>query len=562
MKSYHNINICLVGAANIGKTSLLRTVFRFPNPLNNEKSLIPYAYFFPHQEETNMEKVIKTSKEIEDSVKDMYLSCSFTFQKFIPIYFEIDNPFSSKHPPDVKYFFYDLPGLQNDFSVSWIKKNIHEIDIIIFMADLQNTQKHLEFLKMIIEIAPRRILIICLVNKCDSMIYDVDSEDYVFLDKSSEKVFIYLNNALAEISKEYRRVFSKNITPFFPLSLQNQLGLSYFYQEIENLILQNHQKILKRHLKKELKSLENYISCPHFTLILENCYENFQSYLLHYTDLKISYFWETVKGQLIRYLNEMSLININIIKGKNLILHEKMIEIHEELIKHLTQFIKTKEVLSKMEKYPVDFFESEHSVLIQKLTTIYDQMTLAENIPDAYYTPLQIIYYLETIANFCPDKIEYYSQYFLQMLIEEKNIKKVVENTELLDLIVYLSQSVENFDKLKKYIYVMLISRISALYQIVKRKPDTEMEKFIYYLFTLKKVCKDNLNSRSSQILYVTIKKYISNSLGSGLFNHSSGREICVPKVTNFILHCEDIPEETIYLGILEKSVIRLLQNS
>ena len=230
------INIGLFGCVSVGKSTFLNAMagHHYSDVEIKKTTMVPQVYIEDVCDIVDCQKIREKNRETNDNITKLLESKTFTEDKCEPLYHKINRICDLFNPDiinsNIKINLYDIPGLNDSSSKTiyfdWVQKNIKLFNIIIFMTDITrglNSSDEHEVLNLLMDsMSKYNNKMICLMNKCDDIYYDINLDDLVFEEKEQENIYVHANTTLADMAKSHGfQLNDKNITPFLPISSEN-----------------------------------------------------------------------------------------------------------------------------------------------------------------------------------------------------------------------------------------------------------------------------------------------------------------------------------------------------
>lgn len=259
-----NINIAIIGAVSVGKSTCINSLFieQYSDMKLKRTTAMPQLYIETDIKKHKMkasiilEKNRRINKKYMDSTlgdnKDMKNYKIEEIEYFVP---KISNLIDLKHQ-DAKIVVYDLPGLNDsgtwEMYYNYVRKSFHKFDIVVLVFDINNGINTTDE-KKILELVKEQILnnkkvhdidtsLIILMNKCDEMNVQSKSDmiNY-FNDEEHKDNFIQASTIIKNvINNELKYHIS-------PISCED----SYIYRMLKKNTNKCSTKVLeKKHINK------------------------------------------------------------------------------------------------------------------------------------------------------------------------------------------------------------------------------------------------------------------------------------------------------------------------
>ena len=249
--SKFDISIGLFGCVSVGKSTFINATVgqRLAHTEIKRTTVIPQVYtdadcdsdsvsdgehWHEYSSGPTDPKTVKKINKLSDEQADLLVrNQQFDLVACNPIYHSIrglSSMFDLPEPHHLRLRVYDLPGL-NDYAsrsiyLEWLAHNIERFDILVFITDIHrglNNSDDVEILHMLLQAAKNyQSKVVCLMNKCDDMVYVDSLGDLVFATTEQENIYLEANAALRELAEQYEIELSpETVTLFYPVSLEN-----------------------------------------------------------------------------------------------------------------------------------------------------------------------------------------------------------------------------------------------------------------------------------------------------------------------------------------------------
>jgi hypothetical protein len=565
MDTITRIDIGILGGVSVGKSALIHALFarNFSGELTRE-TMIPQIYIINQQYQQSedaieeMQKICTLNKNVNQKVSELINTGDFVANEYpFPYHYISSDIIQNVVNKDTYLFIYDLPGLDDDkgkkYYFDWAKNNLSELDIIIFVTDIHHgfvDLDEIKILELIFDVMKhhKNIHLICLLNKCDNLIYDENDDELCFLDKESSQFYIDINKFLLESAKKYN-IPKDNFNFFLSISLEKAYVLRalYHYPQIE--LDKNYQKKwfdtydnqeLIKQIKEEYHQriihtgfcifediLKNTIIRQKMKIIINNLYDELNHYSLvdiqsidSYRTIYLPYimnlenhipeesinkiyqtFWNNVKKCLEKCAHTMMATNVNIVGAwKSLMDYYQFENLHFKISNKCLELVKLINELKSIKFYPDDAFQELNKNMQKKLFSIYDdQFTLVpfrENIE--HLTFPRIKNYLEIINQLDSSKLNKYITFFFNKHLNSKNmlfLKKDYTN-EILNVLKYLINIKADKNIIFNVILNVLINKIYVTCH-------NSREKVFNYLIAMHVLLHLHLNKNPLNLLFI-----------------------------------------------------------
>lgn len=174
------INIAIVGAVSVGKSTLLNTLFvdQYTDTKMRRATALPQIY--TESTENFDEKIREKNAKINDEIMKITETTKISYSDIKEIYYRVPKIYDFielKHK-DIYLQIYDLPGLDDsktsEVYMEYVEENFHKFDIVIYMIDIKNTINRSDEMKILEKILKGisenpMIKLIIIFNKCDEM---------------------------------------------------------------------------------------------------------------------------------------------------------------------------------------------------------------------------------------------------------------------------------------------------------------------------------------------------------------------------------------------------------
>ena len=242
----NNISIAILGKVSCGKSTLLNSIYvkKYADMKMKRTTMLPFVYkeankdimANPSSTEIYNENIMMNAQIYSESTVLTNENCK-EISNLVP---GIENFLDL--PENVFLDIYDIPGLDDantsEIYFNWAKENFYKFDIIIHVVDIQsglNTEgefKILDFITDCIKIEKekngRNVPMFTLINKCDDMNYNADSDSFEFVDEELEEMYQQI------VKTTETNLVGKNMSdtehPFIPFSAID----TYIYRMLEN----------------------------------------------------------------------------------------------------------------------------------------------------------------------------------------------------------------------------------------------------------------------------------------------------------------------------------------
>lgn len=242
----NNISIAILGRVSCGKSTLLNSIYvkKYADMKMKRATMLPFVYkeankdimANPTSTEIYNENIMMNAQIYSESTVLTNENCK-EISNLVP---GIENFLDL--PENVFLDIYDIPGLDDatthEIYFNWGKENFYKFDIIIHVVDIQmglNTEgevKILDFITDCIKIEKekngRNVPMFTLINKCDDMNYNADSDSFEFVDEELEEMYQQI------VRTTENNLTTKNMSdiehPFIPFSAID----TYIYRMLDN----------------------------------------------------------------------------------------------------------------------------------------------------------------------------------------------------------------------------------------------------------------------------------------------------------------------------------------
>lgn len=229
------IKVGLCGCVSVGKSTFLNAIAgkQLSDTEMKATTFVPQIYT-EKQINCNTPEIIRLkNRKMNQIAEEQIEKGQFDIKQCVPVVHQINRlcDLVNEDSENIKLEFHDIPGLNDSSGKSiyfeYARKNIKNYDIIIFMTDINrglSNSDEVDVLNLLIEsMTQTRSRMICLINKCDDIYFDIDENDLMFEENEQENIYISANNTLADIAKKYNLEVgeTKRITPFLPISAEN-----------------------------------------------------------------------------------------------------------------------------------------------------------------------------------------------------------------------------------------------------------------------------------------------------------------------------------------------------
>lgn len=532
----NKINIGIFGCVSVGKSTFINAIYekQYSTTEIKKTTMIPQIYEEGEEEEEGIkEKNDKMNKKILKKIENNELK----IEDCIPINHKVKvcDLFNLEKFKDFKINIYDIPGLNDSISkdiyFKWVKENINIFNIIIFITDITkglNNFDEIEVINLLLDgIKTYNINMVCLMNKCDDIYYDVEQCDLIFNEIDQQNIYVESNNTLIKLIKEYG-IENNYITPFLPISAENYYICTLLKNS--NKLDNNHKNKLcknecginkwKKMTNEEKELLINdIIKNINITLnqkILDTGYlsvksiiqniiiDNEQRYKMNYYENIIKKLTDTSIENINDYIDILKEVDYNE-TIKNIIdnsINEYINKIEKtKKIINLKEFeeiyIKIQEYLINIEliKETINYPKEINKKIINKLKNIIDQVI---NIDDkVLFYPNNILNYISIINKYIPEEKEKYLKIFLKKYTKIILEEGIIESKDLLNLLKFKNNE-------------MIIIKILINNQRYLQNKHPEI--YIIYLIKMKKIIKKMLKTKFTilDIFIEMINKNIS----------------------------------------------------
>ncbi|BCS83439.1 hypothetical protein QLL95_gp0684 [Cotonvirus japonicus] len=546
------INIGIFGGVLTGKSSLLNILSgKNLSKISVDKSTyLPQVYIDRCQNDYDLNQI----QNVNDSMteKFIYDVMNNNNTEYKPIYHYVNgfekilnnNTETNKKLP-FKIVLWDMPGFDicefGNIYQAWLKNNIKKFDIIIYLTDnLTRLNCHHECLMfdfLISSVKKYNIKMICLMNKCDDLCYDEENNNLVINNDEQEKIFVKLNNIMANIVNFHNVNDNNYITPFLPISLKNYLHYSKIINDpqeiydctnligmttgfenlekiIENILTTNKLYFIVKYINNNLKfskikNIEDVLNYGKIIkkLKLDSIYDPSETVI--HTD-----FWECIKNEISRL--ETSIIKecVYFIENKKNNDFKYFDDINTEIQTHLS-ILSSLDVFNVLVGFPKDFINYHKIKITSNLLNIYDMFVESEYKSQPHLCPSNVLLYLELINTNIAEEFDNYALKFLRVYTNSKIFTEKFQ-TDLEKLIIFIYKNISKNAIMSKYSIV--VSNILIKKQIYMKNNHTS--DYLQYLINVKKIIKQNIkritniNPNPLDILYEVTKKNISIHLG------------------------------------------------
>lgn len=350
------------------------------------------------------------------------------------------------------------------------------------------------------------------------------------LEKIKKLTFEERENVFNDIIKTFEKSYELKIL---------DTGYPYVKQIISQMIISHLNDFIIGNLFNNIKELDQNINNVYDYIALINKYHDKMKYLSLYINVDpYKIFWDNVIKSINKYINVITRINVNIIKGKDFIDFNTFENLHTTIQTYRLDFKNILEVLSQIEGYPKDLMMIKKRELDNKLLLIYDQFVLVEINNQPHISASNINNYLNIIHSDIPDKFDIYVEKFLKIICQTNRTKYIIEKeNEHTQLFEFIGKHIHNFDIILPYLCLIIINRQIYVKDLIKQH-----EPYFDYLLNIKFLVKNVLmychekHKLLLDSLYEIIKKNISNSLTNSSFINCK-QDIDKSKVTGIFMN-------------------------
>jgi small GTP-binding protein len=518
------INIGLFGCVSVGKSTFLNAITgkQYSDTEIKRTTMVPQVYM-ESSEPSDCKLIRQLNRQINDSIQGLS-----DFHICQPVYHTVAHTWDFCER-DNRINIYDIPGLDDsnskDIYFEWVEQNAKIFDIIIFMTDINhglNSSIEIEILELLMNCVKKYgSKMICLINKCDDIYYDVEQNDLIFEEKEQENIYVQAVNILHSISKKYSLDIQKgDFTPFFPISSENCFIYRALYYDPSYHLDQNH---LNRLCKNEcglnqwkkmdyseksilLKTIIDNIHQTYPTKIRDtgylavkniinktiNTYRtdfvlhrlniNLASLVLKEVDdlsnyqeqVKIYYqkicqakiygvevgmgsFWEKVISDLKTYVAMVTRTNTKV-KYIDIINFKDFEIMHSKMQMHCLNFHDLYSELKSYDESPIGLLQELYEKITFKLYDIYQQISQYQY-PSDHNCPCNLLRYLEISRKYFPQHFDDLAESFLRLLTNGNNRYYSIYPKESSDLIEYIYRNTDVSTKFHSFLVKILIAK-------------------------------------------------------------------------------------------------------
>lgn len=350
------------------------------------------------------------------------------------------------------------------------------------------------------------------------------------LEKIKKLTFEERENVFNDIIKTFEKLYESKIL---------DTGYPYVKQIISQMIISHLNDFIIGNLFSNIKELDQTINNVYDYIALIKKYHDKIKYISLYINVDpYKIFWDNVINSINKYINVITRINVNIIKGKDFIDFNIFENLHTTIQTYCLDFKNILEVLSQIKDYPKDLMMNKKREVDNKLLLMYDQFVLVEINNQPHISVSNINNYLNIIHTYIPEKFDIYIEKFLKLICQTNKIKYVIEKeNEHAQLFEFIGKNIHNFDIILPYICLIIINRQIYVKDIIKQH-----EPYFDYLLNVKILVKNVLihchekHKLLLDSLYEIIKKNISNSLTNNSFINCK-QDIDKSKITNIFMN-------------------------
>ncbi|CAH6421674.1 Hypothetical protein MVR_LOCUS327 [uncultured virus] len=491
--SKFDISIGLFGCVSVGKSTFINaaTGQRLAHTEIKRTTVIPQVYVDAETGLCDPKTVKKINKLSDESADLLVRNQQFDLEACKAIYHRLTgmgSMFDLAEPQHLRINMYDLPGLNDPVSRStyleWLAHNIERFDILVFITDIHrglNNSDDVEILHMLLQAVKNyQSRMVCLMNKCDDMVYVDSLGDLVFATTEQENIYLEANAALRELASQYEIDLSpETVTLFHPVSLENyhiyhtvaSQGLIALPQnQIDRLCRMTvgshrwntidieqqeevcasiahsiHETIdmrirdtgytqVKRAIHRIITNNQNTFVANRVERLLEELGDldinkidqHIPALIETYEKLAIAYdtdlyeddnpFWSSVLEATDRMLAEVRRLRVRLTRFNGSIHAGQFDQMHTALQVHCMNLETLVSTCSSWSGYPTDCMWERQQILVSRLLDLYEQ--LCDNrAPDYVLTcPRHIQQCLQAIKLFAPARLHEYALRFVPVL--------------------------------------------------------------------------------------------------------------------------------------------------
>lgn len=172
-----HINIAIIGAVSVGKSTLINTLFvdQYSDTKMKRTTALPQIY--TESDGDFDENVREKNKKINDDIMKKTEKSKITYEDIKEIHYKVPRIYDFVELKDGVFLqIYDLPGLDDsrtsDVYMEYVEKNFHKFNIIIYVLDITdalNRSDEVKILERILKLINENSKLIIVFNKCDEM---------------------------------------------------------------------------------------------------------------------------------------------------------------------------------------------------------------------------------------------------------------------------------------------------------------------------------------------------------------------------------------------------------
>jgi len=332
---------------------------------------------------------------------------------------------------------------------------------------------------------------------------------------------------------------------------------------IQNTIINHKEDFIMNHMENELKNL----ACP----VIDNMPNYIKSIIKYNEEMtnietiigEISYepFWKNIKNSITCYVDNIIKINSKIIQGRDFIDIKEFDTLHCLMQSHCLNFNGLMDATLPIKQYPTDFMGAKKNQIINKLLSIYDQLSLIEPGPQLHILPTNLHFYLKIINIYAPMHFDTYAHKFLGFFCNNIKIKHIMlQEDELANLIEYIGSLTTLFPT-----FIQLVCNIIINKQVHLQTANKNIEPYVHYLIRTKRLINQTMDLLSNEeyyplgILYEIVEKNISLLLESSSVTNMYRRELDCHRVCTLLT--TQISEKNMLSINLEQRAMRVISS-
>ena len=569
------INIGLFGTVSVGKSTFLNAISgnQYSDTEIKKTTMIPQAYvekidkIFENNCNNSCDKLIspehirKINREINESVSKEIENNLFNIDKCCTIYHTIEKLCDFLDPniigPNIHVSITDSPGLNDSASKNiyfeWVKQNINKFDIIIFMTDITkglNNSDEIEVLNLLMtSMKINNNKMICLINKCDDIYFDIEQDDLVFEDNEQANIYVQANKILTDIAKNHGFDSStNNFTPFLPISAENsfiyrtliknptgdldqihqnklcknECGINQwkkmtfidkkiFFKKllgdlqgtyctkilesgylsvknvIQNTIMENKIIFVTNHIHRNIDEIivNDITNVDDYISKIEYHMNSLYNLQILGGDINNDIIWNNVKKSISDYINIALVLDTKIISLGSFISFYEFDKIYSLMQEYCMNLKILTESLCKFPDYPTNFMLDIEKCLQDKFVKLHDLIVSVRIIDQDHVQPTNILRYLETIRTYIPKMFDYFSLRFLQNYTNANCVFIEKYPDNFIELLKFITNNISS-DKHQECICYICRIIYNKMNKYQSKNPDT----YIIYLIQMKKLVK------------------------------------------------------------------------